>query len=344
MLREIIAALVALTLCAPPTALGAGRASPPVILGTSPARGTLTELRLPLAESYSGAALSTPVLIANGRQPGPTLCLTAAIHGDELNGIAIVRNALHALDVEALKGAVIGVPVVNVLAFERGARETPDRRDLNRYFPGRPTGSFAARIAHALYANVVAPNCDYLIDFHTGSFNRANLPQLRADLSDAAIGRFVAQFGPMAVLRKRGSSHMLRRVASLAGIPSVSYETGSASTLQAPDIEQAQATVGTVLVNLGMLPGTPTRSPALTYGDSHWVRAGQGGIFFASKALGDEVSAGEVIGTIINPLTDTEERILAPVAARILGLASNQSVLPGYGVFHLGVRERSTAK
>lgn len=345
MLRRLIPALLA-TLCGPCWPLAAGgetvvreAAAPLELLGATLQPGTQARRQLGLGESYAGDSLSTPVLVAHGALEGPTLCLTAAIHGDELNGIEVVRRILHEVDVKSLRGTLIGVPVVNLLAFTRGARETPDRRDLNRYFPGRPDGSFADRIAHALYSEIVAPQCDYLVDYHTGSFNRSNLPQLRANLDDKRVRRFARQFGGIPVMFKRGSRRMLRRVATEAGIPAVSFEFGESTTVQTPDVEAALAAIRTALVNLDMLSGRKQRTPQPVYRRSLWLRAENGGIFVSRKAIGDEVRAGEVIGVIANPLTEEEKPLAASVDARILGLASNQFVLPGYGVFHLGVPE-----
>jgi len=313
------------------------------LLGKSVAPGTSAKRQLALGESYAGDTLSTPVLIAHGALAGPTLCMTAAIHGDELNGIEVVRRTLHGVDVKTLRGTLIGVPVVNLLAFTRGARETPDRRDLNRYFPGRPDGSFADRIANALWTNIVTPHCDYLVDFHTGSFNRSNLPQLRANLDDKRVRRFVRHFGATPVMFKRGSRRMLRRVATEAGIPAVSFEFGEATTVQTPYVEQAARALNQALINLDMLPGDRQRAVAQpVYRKSFWIRTEHGGIFISRKQNGDEVKAGEVIGVIANPLTEEEKPITCEVPARILGLASNQFVLPGYGVFHLGVAETPT--
>ncbi len=341
MLRRLTA--LVMTMCAAvavlPVLAGDAPNAPLELLGRTVAPGTLAKRQLALGESYAGDTLSTPVLIAHGASAGPTLCLTAAIHGDELNGIEVVRRTLHSVDVKALKGTLIGVPVVNLLAFTRGARETPDRRDLNRYFPGRPDGSFADRIANALWTNIVTPHCDYLVDFHTGSFNRSNLPQLRANLEDKRVRRFVRHFGDTPVMFKRGSRRMLRRVATEAGIPAVSFEFGEATTVQTPYVEQASRALTLALVNLDMLPGDKRRAEQPVYRKSFWIRTEHGGIFISRKLIGEEVAAGEVIGVIANPLTEEEKPISSTVPARILGLASNQFVLPGYGVFHLGVAE-----
>lgn len=345
MLRQVIAALAATCILgvAPARAADGGDANTPLeLLGKQIAPGTTAKRPLPLGESYAGDVLSTPVLVAHGAKAGPTMCLTAAIHGDELNGIEVVRRTLHSVDVQQLRGTLIGVPVVNLLAFTRGARETPDRRDLNRYFPGRPDGSFADRIANALWTQVVTPHCDYLVDFHTGSFNRSNLPQLRANLDDKRVRRFTSLFGDIPVMFKRGSSRMLRRVATEAGIPAVSFEFGEATTVQTPYIAAAERALHQALVNLDMLDGEKHRVTPRVYRKSFWIRTEHGGIFISNKQNGDEVKAGEVVGVIANPLTEEEKPIKCDVAARILGIASNQFVLPGYGVFHMGIEEAAT--
>lgn len=341
MLRQVIAALLAMG------ALGVATGAEPntaiELLGQRIEPGTFAKRPLPLGESYAGDMLTTPVLVAHGAQAGPTLCLTAAIHGDELNGIEVVRRTLHGTEVAMLSGTLIGVPVVNLLAFTRGARETPDRRDLNRYFPGKPDGSFADRVANALWTQVVTPHCDYLVDFHTGSFNRSNLPQLRANLDDKRVRRFTSLFGDIPVMFKRGSSRMLRRVATEAGIPAVSFEFGEATTVQTPYVERAEQALRQALINLDMLAGEKRRVTPRVYRKSFWIRTEHGGIFMSRKRNGDEVAAGEIVGVIANPLTEDEQPITCEVPARILGLASNQFVLPGYGVFHMGIEEPAGA-
>lgn len=315
----------------------AAPAAPLELLGDTVAPASVRRLKLRFGDSFDGNSLVTPVLVAHGATQGPVLCLTAAIHGDELNGIEVVRRVVHGLDPAQLRGTVIGVPVVNLLGFTRGSRETPDRRDLNRYFPGKPNGDFASRLAHRLFSTIVEPHCNFLVDLHTGSFNRANLPQLRADLSNPAVRKLSASFGAIPVMRKRGSSRMLRRVASERGIPSVSLEFGESTTVQPQHVAYAVDGLNTALGNLGFLDrpvhDTP---PQLVYEKPYWIRTERGGIFLSSKRLGDPVSAGEKVGVIANPLTDEQTDILAPGPGRILGLASDQFVLPGYGVFHIG--------
>ncbi len=318
-------------------AVAAAPAEPLQLLGTTVAPASMRALKLRAGESFAGDALTTPVLVAHGADSGPTVCLTAAIHGDELNGIEVVRRVLHGINPAALKGTVIGVPVVNLLGFTQGSRNTPDRRDLNRFFPGRPTGNYANRLAYQLFSQLIEPNCTYLIDLHTGSFKRANLPQLRADLADPAVRRLAASFGATPILRRRGSARMLRRVASERGIPSVSLEFGEATTVQPQYVDKAVAALRVALGQLGLLaPLEAAQLPQLVYARPFWIRAPQGGVFMSRKVLGDSVVKGEIVGTIVNPLTDAHLDITAPDDGFILGLASDQFVLPGYGVYDVG--------
>ncbi len=318
-------------------AVAATPALPLELLGATVAPGSMRALKLRVGDSFAGDALATPVLVAHGTESGPTVCLTAAIHGDELNGIEVVRRVLHEINPAVLKGTVIGVPVVNLLGFTQGSRHTPDRRDLNRFFPGRPTGNYANRLAHQLFSQLIEPHCTYLIDLHTGSFKRANLPQLRADLTNPAVRRLAASFGTTPILRKRGNARMLRRVASERGIPSVSLEFGEATTVQTKHVDDVVAGLRVALGQLGLLSRLPApQSRQLVYARSFWIRAPQGGVFMSRKALGDSILKGDILGTIVNPLTDARREITAPDAGRILGMASDQFVLPGYGVYDVG--------
>src|SRR5690606_17651707 len=172
---------------------------PRVILGVEVPAGTSTRLIWTPDDVASGFADRTPILVVNGRNPGKTLCLTGAVHGDELNGIEMIRRIMYQLEPEKVSGTVIGVPVVNLMGFRRSTRYLPDRRDLNRFFPGNTYGSSASRIAHSFFNNIVK-HCDALVDIHTGSFHRTNLTQLRADISNEAVANLAKSFGHITVL------------------------------------------------------------------------------------------------------------------------------------------------
>ena len=202
-----------------------------VILGTEVAPATSTRLSWGAQEAFDGIAGETPVLVVNGADAGPVMCVTAAVHGDELNGIEMVRRLLYNIDPERLKGTVIGVPIVNLDGFRRNSRYLTDRRDLNRFFPGNPSGSSASRIAYAFFNQIIL-NCEVLVDLHTGSFHRTNLPQLRANLKNDDVRALAEGFGDMVILHSTGSKGTLRRAATEYGIPSVTLEAGEPLRLQ----------------------------------------------------------------------------------------------------------------
>jgi predicted deacylase len=313
-------------------------ANPLLLLGSKVPPGTATRLAWSPSQSFEGIAVPTPVLVVNGAQNGPTLCLTAAIHGDELNGIEIVRRVLYNLDAQTLSGAVIGVPIVNLQGFQRGSRYLTDRRDLNRHFPGNPEGSSAARIAHSFFHDVVE-HCDALVDLHTGSFHRTNLPQLRANLKDPAILSLTHGFGSTVVLQSEGSPGTLRRAAAEHGIPTVTLEAGAPMRLEEDSVNQGVMGIETLLGHMKMMKRFRFwGNPEPVYYESSWVRADQGGILLNTVELGQSVAFGELLGTVTDPITNMRVDIRAPHAGRILGMALNQVVLPGFAAYRIGTQ------
>lgn len=312
------------------------------LLGGKVRPGTSKRLSWSATELFEGVPVSTPVLVLNGAEPGPTLCLTAAVHGDELNGIEMVRRVMHDLSPEDVSGAIIGIPIVNVQGFRRGSRYLPDRRDLNRYFPGNPNGSAAARIAHSFFVNVIA-HCDALIDLHTGSNSRANLPQIRADLRDPDVVTLTQGFGSMVILHSTPSVGTLRHAATRAGIPTVTLEAGGPSQLELNEVRHGVRGIETLVNTLGMT--TKQRywtDPEPVYYRSSWVRADNGGILLADVSLGSTVRKGDLLGTINDPMSNARTELRSPYSGRIIGLARNQVVMPGFAAFHVGIQTADT--
>jgi len=315
-----------------------GQPQPLLLLGQEIQPGSVQRLSWSATELFEGVPVSTPVLAVNGGLPGPILCLTAAVHGDELNGIEMVRRVLHDIDPKKLSGAVIGVPIVNVQGFRRGSRYLPDRRDLNRYFPGNPNGSAAARIAHALFTDVIA-HCDALVDLHTGSFERANLPQIRADLRNPDVVTLTLGFGSMVVLHSRPTVGTLRHAATLAGIPAVTVEAGGPSQLELAEVKHGVKGIETLLTTLGMVKKRRLwGDPEPVYYRSSWVRADNGGILLADVSLGSTVRKGDLLGTITDPMSNARTELRSPYSGRIIGMARNQVVMPGFAAFHVGIQ------
>ena len=300
--------------------------------------GAYRRLSWSATELFEGIPVATPVLAVNGRLPGPTLCLTAAVHGDELNGIEMVRRVMHDLDPEKLSGAVIGVPIVNLQGFRRGSRYLPDRRDLNRYFPGNPNGSAASRIAHSFFTEVVL-NCDALIDLHTGSFERANLPQLRADLRNPDVVTLTHGFGATVILHSDPAEGTLRYAATKAGIATVTLEAGGPSELELKEVMHGVKGIETLLSTLGMVKKARLwGDPEPVYYRSVWVRADRGGILLADVSLGSTVRRGDLLGTITDPMNNASTNLYAPFSGRVIGMARNQVVMPGFAAFHVGIQ------
>lgn len=315
-----------------------GRAEPLLLLGDEVLPGTSRRLSWAATELFEGVPVTTPVLVVNGKMPGPTLCLTAAVHGDELNGIEMVRRVLHDIEPARLSGAIIGVPIVNVQGFRRGSRYLPDRRDLNRYFPGNPNGSAAARIAHSFFSNIV-DKCDALVDVHTGSFERANLPQIRADLRNPDVVTLTQGLGSMVILHSTPAMGTLRYAATRAGIPAVTLEAGGPLELELNEVKHGVKGIETLVNTLGMLKKMRLwGEPEPLYYRSSWVRADNGGILLTDVSLGSTVRKGDLLGTITDPMSNARSELRSPYAGRIIGMARNQVVMPGFAAFHVGIQ------
>lgn len=311
---------------------------PLVLLQSEVMPGTTTRLSWSPSVSFMGISAPTAVLVLNGVKPGPTLCLTAAVHGDELNGIEIVRRVLYNIDPKELSGSIVGVPIVNLEGFRGGSRYLADRRDLNRFFPGNPDGSSAARIAHSFFHEVVS-HCDMLIDLHTGSFRRTNLPQLRADLNYPEVDALSRKMGAIVVLQSEGAQGSLRRAATENGIPAVTLEAGAPHELQKSAVEYGVKSVENALNGLGLIDRRKfwQSDDEPVYYKSTWVRAREGGILLSEVALGKSVKQGELLGAVTDPITNQRDEIRSPHSGRVIGMASNQVMHPGFAAYHIGI-------
>lgn len=312
------------------------------LLGLIVQPGERTRATWGVSESFAGAVLDTPVFISRGATPGETLCLTAGIHGDELNGVEIVRRTLEQVDPGKLRGTLIGVPIVNLHGFRRSSRYLPDRRDLNRYFPGREKGSSASRIAHAFFRDVVG-TCDRLIDLHTGSFHRTNLPHVRANLDNEAAAELANGFGTSIVIHSEGAPGTLRRAATEAGIVAITYEAGEPMRFSLDDVARGVDGILNVMRSTGMLSGKRRGREPQVFRRSHWVRVDDGGILLSEVKLGDRVDTGQLLATVTDPILNEKSEIRAPHPGTVIGKALDQVVMPGFAAFHLGIREGDSA-
>lgn len=299
--------------------------------------------RFPFSEKrgFRESFINTPIYVARGHVAGPTLCLTAGIHGDEFNGMEVARRAFSLTDPKTLKGTLIAVPFINAEGMRTGSRYLTDRRDLNRSFPGREGGSIASLIAWAV-TTAILPHCDFVVDLHTGSDQRSNVPQIRADLDNEAIAELAIHFGRGIVVGGAGPEGSWRREAAKTGVPAIIYEAGEPLRFQQDEIGHGVEGVINVMAYLEMIDAPKHKVPAdQVYNKSTWVRADleQSGFFFPDAQLGDEVKEGDVLGRVVDPITDVEYSISAPRAGRLIGMAVSRPVLSGYGLFHIAWTE-----
>jgi len=314
----------------------------PIRIGeTEVAPGERAVIDLPVADLYTHTELFMPVQVVNGRRPGPTLFVSAAVHGDELNGVEIIRRLLKQRRLSSLRGALIAVPIVNVHGFLDQSRYLPDRRDLNRSFPGRETGSIAARLAHRFSTQILAQS-DCGIDLHTGAVHRANLPQVRANLADPETRAMAEAFGAPVIIDANLRDGSLREAAAQAGVNMLLYEAGEALRFDDVSIRGGLRGILNVMRLLGMLPTRRRAREPLTpvvAEQTRWVRAPASGILRLHVKLGARVRPGDRLATLSDPFGDSE----SPVTAGFAGLVIGQSNLPlaheGDALLHIAAFE-----
>ena len=299
------------------------------------APGERAEVRVVVSESYSGADISIPVHVWRGAEPGPTLMVTAAVHGDEINGTGIIRSIIVDKPFKLLAGALIMVPVVNVMGFERHERYLPDRRDLNRCFPGTARGSLAARMARAIYDEIVARS-DYGIDLHTAAMRRTNFPNVRADMDRPELADFARAFGAELIVSGKGPAGSLRKAATDGGCPTIILEAGEVWKVEPTVVEYGIRGVTNCLRHLGMIAGEPLAPPYRFETDAtSWVRAAHGGFLRFHVTPGDIVSKGEALATNLSLVGRRLNVIKAPRRGLVLGMTTLPAVAPGDPICHL---------
>jgi uncharacterized protein len=303
--------------------------------------GVRMDLLLAVSESYIGDRTSVPITVVHGVREGPVLFVTAAVHGDELNGVGIVRDLLGILDAGVLAGAVICVPVVNVYGMMSHSRYLPDRRDLNRSFPGSPTGSTASRIAHALMTEVVS-QADAGIDLHTATNRRMNVPQIRASLDDPEAHRLGRAFGAPYLIDAALREGSLRDAAKAIDVPVLTFEGGEAMRFEDAVLAAGVAGILRVMGAMGMIgdaPAPPPRPPVES-DETHWVRADRGGILDLHVGPGDAVEAGQTLWTLTGPFGRERSQKSSPFTGAVIGMTTSPLVNPGDAVVHVAVPGR----
>ena len=312
------------------------RNRPVEIAGTTVAPGRRRLIEVPVARLPTATSFNLPIVVLNGQRPGPRLWLSAVIHGDELNGLEIIRRVLEVLRPRRLAGMLLAVPVVNVFGMVTETRYLPDRRDLNRSFPGSSHGSLAAQLANLFMSNVVAAS-DMGIDLHTGSDHRFNLPQIRGDLEDPATLRLARAFGAPVSVHSPLRDGSLREACRRRGIPVVVYEGGEADRFNETAIRAGVDGVLRVLADLGMRPDDdpPPAAATTVVRHTHWVRARRTGILRSPVRAGQRVARGDVLGIIADAVGDSRATMKAPFEAVVIGHTQHPLVNRGDALWHL---------
>ncbi len=308
------------------------------------APGERRAVSITVSESYSGATIRTPVYVWRGEAPGPTVFVSAAVHGDEINGTGAIREIITGEPFRLRAGTLLMSPVVNMLGFERHSRYMPDRRDLNRCFPGSESGSLSSRLARAYFDQVVR-RCDYGIDLHTAAVRRTNFPNVRADMTDPRVAEWARAFGAEILVAGKGPRGSLRRGACSAGVPTFILEAGEVWRVEPAVVEYAVEGVRSCLAHLGMIEGE-ARKPAyrVEMDSTRWVRAMHGGFLQFHTSPGELVEKGQPIATSASLTGQEHDVIVAPRDGIVLGMTTMPSVAPGDPVCHLAFPKRGVLR
>ncbi len=321
------------------------RRRPPFVLADVEVKAGRSAIgAVPIPRLVTGTPVSLPLRVVHGRHDGPTMLVSSAIHGDELGGVEIVRRVTEALAPADLHGTVILVPIVNVHGFLTGDRYLPDRRDLNRSFPGSATGSLASRIAHVFMDQLVT-RCDVGIDLHTGSDHRTNLPQVRADLDDPTTHDLATAFGAPVLLQAKLRDGSLRAAGLAVGVTMLLYEGGEALRFDEPAIAAGVDGIRRVAQHLGMTPdadppplprddGGRPRTPIVSR-RSAWVRARRSGVTSMAADLGDRVAKGDLLAVVHDSLGHRLSRARAPFDGVVIGRRQHPLVHQGDAIVHV---------
>ncbi len=297
--------------------------------------GKRVSLELPTARLVSGSSVSMPLIVLHGRSEGPTAWISSAIHGDEINGVEIIRELLGHLDIRRISGTLICAPIVNVHGFIGGERTLPDGRDLNRSFPGTRRGSMASRLADIFMREVVS-QCSYGFDLHTGSGNRVNWPQVRAGLDDPQTLELAKVFAAPIVMNARTRGGSIRQVASKAGTTALLFEGGEANRFDQHSIDVGVAGLRRCLAHIGMTPPVdlPADEPLVSH-SSKWIRASRSGILHLEVELGDRVERGDPVAALHDPYGKRLSKISARTGGVVVGRTHSALINQGEAIIHV---------
>ncbi|MCK6648684.1 MAG: succinylglutamate desuccinylase/aspartoacylase family protein [Bacteroidia bacterium] len=309
------------------------------INGTNIHPGSSAQVNLNLYQLPTKTIIEIPVYVYRSIKPGPTLLILAGMHGDEINGIEIVRRLITRDDVRnPLCGSIIAIPVINIISFLYGSRDLPDGRDLNRCFPGSRNGSLGSRIAFDLM-NEIIPQIDFGIDFHTGGAKINNYPQLRCIFNSKTNLDLGKKFSPPLIVNSPFRDNTLRKEASKKGKSILVFEGGESSRFDYLSINEGMNGCLRLMKHLNMIDLEIPNNPTVLLSKTSWIRAKSSGLFHTSKTNGAHILKGEIIGMICDPYGEHEEKLVAPFDGYILGINNQPVINQGDALMHVGVEE-----
>ena len=316
-----------------------------IIGGTIIKRGERKRVFLDVAKLYDFTDMNIPIEVIRGKKEGPILFISGAVHGDEINGVEIVRQVLTKKALNRIKGTLIAVPIVNVFGFNTKSRYLPDRRDLNRNFPGSENGSLTGQLAH-IFMKEIVEKCTHGIDLHCAAIHRINLPQIRACLDDPEVMKMAEAFNMPVVIHSELRDGSLRESAQKMKIPTLLFEGGEALRFNGKVIKSGVQGIMSVMREIGMLAplkNTSKTKDVFVARSSHWLRAPHSGILSAKKRIGDRVKKGQILGVISDPFGQEKHEVLARRTGIIIGAVTMPLLNKGDAVFHVATFEDATA-
>jgi hypothetical protein len=303
--------------------------------------GTIHEIKLKISEYYTANPVYIPVVVINGNEEGPRLFITAALHGDEINGIEIASQLITSINPETLNGVLICVPIINIFGFYTMSRSMPDRRDLNETFPGSPKGSPAARIAAILFEEVIQ-KCNYGIDIHTPRANRFEMPHIEADLNNREAHQLARAFGTPLIINAHGPEKSLQNTATSSGIPTIVYSGGEILRFDEKTTEQGVTGIHNVLSHLEMADFERKKPEfEIIVQKSRSLRTLTGGILYIHVKAGDLIYKGELVARVTHPFGKDTEHITAPETGLIISASTTPLVNPGNEVYSYVILDKS---
>ncbi len=305
------------------------------ILGESVKRGESKYLELEVAKLHTHTSVKIPIIVERSKNPGPVLLLLAGVHGDEVNGVEIVRRVIHKKINQPAAGTVICIPVINVFGYLNLSREFPDGRDLNRVFPGSANGSLASQFAY-YFKKEIATKIDYALDFHTGGGERENIDQLRCDFSNSESVALAKAFAPSYLVQSKTISKSVRELLNKMNVPSVVFEGGKSRSFDEESITKGVAGVERVMKFLGMKDIAPLpKSPTIIINKSTWLRSPYSGMLHIKAKNGVFTKKGELLAVITDPYGDFEKRIICQRDCYIICINTIPIVHKGDAIFHI---------